>query len=537
MPKLRYQPPDRIRGAADFSRHHKLRGSLNMVKRVKEQRWAWNSLSQACDLDANYARKRDPGHWELAAVAFVTSRHVDIQPWWDETTDELWRECGFAKKPSYPTVHRRLRELETICDVFLDAASVVIKRCHAHDPRVLAHAHVDCTEDETHAGLVHDCRPGDNCQRPKPKKRRARRRAQRLRRATTSVARAQRERWNAEDEAESEEHAREAGPEDTKPVQRHGGYTRRIRIGGCWYLTRDKDAGVRAYTRNGKVTRFWHGYYSAKLVDHLTGGVIPSVHSASTNECNLFPDLFDCAKGMLGKAPQTVTGDKGFSVASCFERATRNGTAPVFPWRKSGDGKRHDHEGYDRHGVKRCKHCGGPMAQTKFSAKHGNPRLWFQCQSLATEECAKPQTITCNKDWRLLVPLARTEPLYHELKESHQTYEAAHDYWRDRYRVAADALANRPKVIGIGWHRLRANVACFVDWLRIATINGWLGSARNALRRAGERPFKRSSRESAAEFCDNRQDEGLGDPYGPQAKKLGLGDEEPPSERGDPDST
>jgi hypothetical protein len=48
--------------------------------------------------------------------------------------------------------------------------------------------------------------------------------------------------------------------------------------------------------------------------------------------------------------------------------------------------------------------------------------------------------------------------LYHELKATHRQYEGVHDYWRDRYRVAADTLANRPKVVSINWHRLRANV-------------------------------------------------------------------------------
>jgi hypothetical protein len=38
----------------------------------------------------------------------------------------------------------------------------------------------------------------------------------------------------------------------------------------------------------------------------------------------------------------------------------------------------------------------------------------------------------------------RRDPLYHELKESHSSYEAQHDWWRDRYKVAADDLGVRP---------------------------------------------------------------------------------------------
>ncbi len=71
------------------------------MRLLKSQRWAWDELREACELGINYARKREPGHWELAAVAFVVSGHVDIKPWWANTTDELWRECGFPQRPSY----------------------------------------------------------------------------------------------------------------------------------------------------------------------------------------------------------------------------------------------------------------------------------------------------------------------------------------------------------------------------------------------------------------------------------------------------
>ena len=531
MPKLRFQPPDRLRGAADYSQCPELRGSLNAVKLVKSQRWAWDALRAACDLDVGYARKRDPGHWELAAVAFVTSRQVDVEPWYDETTEDLWRECGFSKKPSRQTVHRRLRELEGVCDEFLNAAGLVIRHCRKHDARVMAHVHFDFTEDETHAALVHDCQPGEPCKRrgKASASGRVRNRALRPRRATTQEARERRERWNEEDPADSVNSAKAVTPK-TMEVWRGGRRIKRVNLRGCWYRTRDVEAGVRAYTRKGRVKRFWHGYFSGKAVDHYTGGVIPSVDPANKQEYDLFVPLYDRVVGMVGEVPQTVIGDRGFSVAKCFEHATTNGSAPVFPWRRYGDGKRHDKDTHDRHGVMRCKHCGGPMSQTKYSAKNGKPRLWFRCSLGVTPQCAKDQTITCATDWRALVPLARTEPLYHELRKSHQSYEGAHDYWRDRYRVAADTLANRPKGVGLGWHRLRANVACLVDWLRIAAVNGWLGSARRV---AGKdvRPFRWSARDAARELADKRKKAGLGDPYGRQAKALGIGEESPPSER------
>ncbi|HWY19510.1 MAG TPA: transposase [Solirubrobacteraceae bacterium] len=525
------------------------------MKLVKSDRQGWRQLRKACDLEVNYARKREPGHWELAAVAFVTSGHVDVRPWWDEATDEnLWRECGFPKRPPYKRTWERLRELESVCAAFLDAAEPVIRRCRAHDPRVFAHSHVDSTEDETHASLVHDCKPGESCKRAaaakhsngkgKGRGKRVRGHAIRPARATTSEAREHRHAWNELDQQDTEDHERKASPDQIVEVKGTGRW--RVRLGGCWYLTRDGDAGVRAYTRNGKTKRFWFGYYSGKMVDHYTGGVIPLVVSASVNESKMFPKLFDRAKSMIGAAPQTVIGDKGFSVSECFEHATKNGTAPVFPWRGI---TRHDKDTHDRHGLMRCKHCGGPMSQVKFSAckdkldpldpNKTKPRLWFRCvDGTVTPGCAKPQTITCAKDWRLLVPLARTEPLYQELRASHQAYEGVHDYFRDRYRVAADSRANRPKAVGIGWHQLRANIACYVDWLRIAANNGWQGSTRD-LQRHGCAPeqgqvvrrCEQDGKNAASRLKKFRAAAGLMSRYGQAAKRLGLGDETPPSRR------
>jgi hypothetical protein len=98
---------------------------------------------------------------------------------------------------------------------------------------------------------------------------------------------------------------------------------------------------------------------------------------------------------MIGQAPETITADRGVSLAECFEHATRAGTAPVFPWRKqNGEDQPTDHLEYDRHGVKRCSHCGGPMKQTKFSTAGGQPRLWFRCMLKITPECLKDQTIS-----------------------------------------------------------------------------------------------------------------------------------------------
>jgi hypothetical protein len=283
--------------------------------------------------------------------------------------------------------------------------------------------------------------------------------------------------------------------------------------------------------------RFWHGYYSGKAICHFTGGVIPIVESASVQEHHIFERHFDLVCELVGEAPETAIGDKGLSIESAFKKCTTNGTAPVFPWRSTPDGVRHDKDTHDRHGIPRCKHCGGPTTFVRFSegdrskpAEERKPRIWFDCANSATRTCEMTQTIYCSTDYRLLIPLWRTNALYHELKASHGTYEGAHDWWRDRYKVAADDLGMRPKVRDINFHRLRANVAALVEWLRICYLAGWLGNPARA-ERAATRKFRERGQRISAKLVEMRFRMGVMAAYGEKAEQLGLGQRTPPSRR------
>lgn len=163
MPRLRFQPPDQLPEATAFSRDETVRGPLNVVELLKTQRWLYEELSAACDLSQNWGRPCEGGDWLLSMVAFVVSGQVDIQPWHDQTTPDLWRACGFTSKPPYSRVHRRLREMERCEQALLDGIGKLVQRARAHDPRVGAHVHIDDTEDETHAALIHDCRRDERC--------------------------------------------------------------------------------------------------------------------------------------------------------------------------------------------------------------------------------------------------------------------------------------------------------------------------------------------------------------------------------------
>ena len=293
----------------------------------------------------------------------------------------------------------------------------------------------------------------------------------------------------------------------------------RVKVRGHWYRSLDATAGVRAYTgRNGKTVRFWHGFYNVKMTDHYTGGaLVIGDYSASTQECDCYPDMLDRLEVVLGRRPKAIVGDRGFSITKLFRLNTERGIASVFPWRKSWT---HDARGnadgyvFDRHGIPRCKFCGAPTEFVRF-ANEPEPRLWFRCLAARTAECRNDQSLACSYNWKALLPLWRNDPVYMELRATHQEYEATHDYWRDRYKVGPSSLGQRPKRRGRDWQQLRAGAALFVEWLRINYREGWLGDERSNTKQPRARMEKGAR--AAINLREFRTRIGLNAPYGPKA--------------------
>lgn len=424
--------------------------------------------------------------------------------------EDLWRECGFARKPKFSLVYENFVRLESHIDAFNDAAARMIQHARKHSGGLVGRdVHVDGTEAETNARLVHDCQPGEPCTRatdPSHPEHRQHAREQHRRRITADAHsdRARDERQKAaelpppeDDEVLLIGDASELVWDDQRQV-------RRLRVGktGCWYRLLDPDAGARAYTKDGKAARFWRGYYNLKAIDHYTGAPVAiHVTSASVQEYHAYPELFEKLCDNVGEAPRAVVGDKGFAVSSVYELDTSHGVASVFPYRNGGqEHYRSDHLEYDRDGVPRCKGCFGPTNFVRFSAANPKPRLWFRCQAPSTPACEKEQSIYCERDWRYLLPLWRTTEAYHALRASHDKYERVHVHWRQRYKVAGDDFGSRPKRRGRACQQLRADAALCIEWLRILHREGWLGSARRNTETAtaddgtnglGKRPARR----------------------------------------------
>ncbi len=186
----------------------------------------------------------------------------------------------------------------------------------------------------------------------------------------------------------------------------------------------------------------------------------------------------------------------------------------MIQWRRSqAHEQKLDTDRYDRHGVPRCQHCGGTTEFVRFHHEP-TPRIWVRCMTSATDNCNGVQSIACSTDWRALVPLRRDDPVYLELRRSHQPFEAVHDYWRDRYKIAAADIGQRPKRIGPEWQQLRANAALLVEWLRMSYLHGWLDDTRRPPRAVTK--IGRGD-EAARRLRQFRAQIGLNRPYGPAA--------------------
>jgi hypothetical protein len=249
---------------------------------------------------------------------------------------------------------------------------------------------------------------------------------------------------------------------------------------GCWYRSLDPTAGARSYDGPRGAFRYWHGFYNIKAVDHYTGGVLDCyLTNASINEHTANDIVTSRVEEAIDDVPRAYCYDKGFSIESVFKRNTERGAATVAPYRRGRTANRADYDcdRYDRHGIPRCKHCGGEGKFVSFLVKP-KPRLVYTCSLECTAAKGKRMSINCEEKWRFLLPLWRNSEAYLALRNVGEAYEGAHRYWRHRYKVGGVDFYTSPKRIGKDWQQLRASAALLAEWLKICFRQGWLGSTR-----------------------------------------------------------
>jgi hypothetical protein len=551
--------PVSLDGATSFADDAGEMGALDFVRLLKAHPEIADPLAAAIDRRDGaaegagpFGRPRHEGRWELAYFAFVLSGHVDVQPWWKHSTDDLWAECGFKRQPGqtrirppYHTVYEWFgKRLEARAERFNVALSLLLAKARAHTDNLVGRdLLVDGTEAETNARLKRMCPKTRSCWKKSKS-------AYTGRRETAKTADANLSEVKAERQAQAEIAEEELpgglllGPADKKiwtgPDSR---LFCTVGTEGCKYEILDRTAGMRAYTGPRGAKRFWLGFYNQKAIDHYTGAPVAiNLSSASVPEWKSYPELFNRVIENLGQAPRAVSADKGFSLSSVFQLHTQVGTATVTPWRKRGprtDRAAEDADRFDRHAIPRCKFCGGETQFVRFGRSKSNPkpRLWFRC-SVGLGDCAKVQTIYCEQDWRLLLPLWRTTETYMALDKARNRYERVHHHWRQRYRVASDDHMLRPKRRGIACQQLRANAALVIEWMLICNREGWLASARCKIRGDAARNGRHvvaEADEAVTNLLKHRRRAGLDLPYGPAA--IARDDDAPMRPKGrDPDA-
>jgi hypothetical protein len=500
--------PVSLPGATSFSDDRDVLSPLQVVRLLKEHPEIVGDLISATTVVHEGRKKRLEGSWALAFLVFTCSSAIDMEPWWVSSIDTLvWEECGFDDRPAFNTMYDRFVEMEKLGFElhFRLAAHKLIRRARKHSKGLVGRdVHIDGTEAETNARLVHIC--GASCPQGKKKDGSKKKRgpAELPARLPTESVRAIRHQQS------------DTSPEELPPL--NAGQARRViykvdeQTGqeyllvqdkkGCWYRSLDTSAGTRSYDGPRGSFRYWHGFYNIKPVDHYTGGALDVyVMNASINEHQANPVVTARVEEAIGDVPRSYCYDKGSSIDSVFEQNTKKGAATVAPYRRGRSGTRADYDCdvYDRHGIPRCKHCGHEGKYVSFTLSP-KPRLIYKCAAQCAESAGKRMSVYCEEKWRFLVPLWRNEEAYMALRNAGKAYEGVHRYWRDRYKVGGTDFYTRPKRIGRDWQQLRASAALLAEWIKICFREGWLGSPR----RNTNQPYTRNAAHALKSFLGYR---------------------------------
>ena len=532
--------------AARFSEDVELCDPVWLIEELKRHPQILAPLIVETTPDYVGGRRRTPGNWALLYIAFLLSGILEVKTFCERwASTEIYDVAGFDEPPDSSTVWLRFSELEQYQEAFQRAAVRLIQAARRHDDRIGRNQHVDGSAFTTNATLKHACPDAQAC--------RAARAAANgtLRKATAEAVVTNRAEQSASPVQQSDDSSLErldrADPRLASLSREERDSYQYFSQRGHIYRSRDLSAGARVYGSGGGGSgggartkkRAWFGGNCMLAMDDFTQTAIASLCiPASDQEYNRYPELYEKAEGAIGDAPEAMVVDRGFHVNAVFEHNTRRGVATIAPWRQPRAGIYRDDlecEEFDRDGVPRCQHCGGPTTQDEAGLgmyfARGEPRLRFRCLLGIAPGCAGTGSIACSRDWRMLLPVARTSKLYWDLRCAHDNKEGVFSTWRQRYRLAGNAFSERPKRRqSIPCMQLRAAAAILVDWFRLCLRNGWLGSHRL---RNSKAPVERTNGDGAlARRLNAREDSHLNAPYGPAALSLGLaGDDLTPAAR------
>lgn len=484
---------------------------------------------------------RMEGKWALVFFAHIMTGNPDWQSWYNDhqSSKALWKACGFEELPSYQTLWLRFGELETerYVAAFTDAANYFIRIAARCEPRALRFFHTDGTPAHSHMQLEHACPSEAYC-----KTRSGHKPAQVIARAP-------------DEDISTDRHARSADAPDADPNKppdnkvdklsdaeaqalglKDWRRSRYFRFGKTGHIMRcrDKDVGVRVYSAGprSKKKAWIGGYFLPAVCDFFWAPTAVHFFEADIQEHLGVPELHKKVARALGDdpdRPKRITGyvaDRAFMNQTFIDHNTNRGIASITPERKLPGGKPFESirsERWDEHGP-RCKHCGGPSAPPSGPGEGfvltgtGDPRIRFRCAIGWTGDCKKIQAISCRKETRALLPIARTEMVFHDLLHSHSTFEGVFDAWRDRYAVSGTSQATRSKRrYSIAAQKLRAAAALLAEWFRICLRQGYVGAKTTKTKNTRDAIERNGGAKGLIKVRTHRAEHGLELPYGPVA--------------------
>lgn len=508
---------------------------------------------------------RMAGDWRMLYLAFVLSRDPAMMSFYNRYySSGIFEVCGFEHIPCYSEFALRIKEVEGQSSALEQTANLFIRQARRHENRIGQIVLVDGTSWESDARLEHCCPDPKKCKSlwekqkqtgaaqeiqdastddplavevdhhdraddevaptdgNKPKKKpKGKRPPKYLRRA--AYERVQDERHK---EAAGDELAEGELPESVVvPVDETGRFRYYI-FKGHLYRSRDPEAGLRRY--GGTRNEWWHGGYLMPAIDGFIGSPIAvSAFAADEQESDHYPEINDKVVEATGEQPLVWSFDRGIGISGVYEYNTRRGAATVAPWKKRRGKKRCEDmrtDLYDEHGIPRCRYCGGEgdidSAGMGLYFDHKNdPRLRFRCVTPHRKECSKIQSIACDEEWSLLVPLSRKTELYYAVRKLHGRFENIFDHWRDRYCAAGKNASSRLKRLGVEPQLARSRAGLMLEWIRICLRHGWVGSWKKI---NDNEPYVYSAAKTLDRVLKARMKRLLDLPYGAAAEKLKL---------------
>ena len=475
----RFTPPCTVPNLTRFSDDEIFASPHHLVSTIKGMADIWLPLRDAINERYHWGPERMRGEWGLVYLAFVIGRIPDMQPWYRRVKDDLpfWQVCGFERVPKYKTLWLRFTKLEERADAFQAAAARLIQKARACDDRIGQWLHIDASEAETQGSPKHDCRPGDPCPT-----RGARKQPRLTRLDTDTVAEVRRK--GAEQPLDAvyvqvtAEGVTTAVIEDEVRDDERRGV--RFKSGGHFWFRRDPTAGLRAFTKNGQLQKAWTGFEHVEMVCHFTGAPVASVLiPADQMEHLAYPRVYEQAKANLGGLdPVAVAADRGYAFPNVFEYNALRKVGSVIPYRRTNGHSPKTAVAtdlFDEHGVPFCRFCGGGTDFVRSYVEnartdHPRARVDFRCAARCRNTV---QTVYCDRDYRRLLMLWRTNPVYQALRQSHWSFEGKHAALRAHYLLAPKTFDIRPKRMGIRWQQLRANAALLIEWVRVTLKMSW----------------------------------------------------------------